>query len=39
MPFWWQVVPVMMTGKGEQPTLRISTTEKKEDLRLLFPNI
>ena len=29
MPFWWQVVPVMMTGEGEQPTLRISATEKK----------
>lgn len=28
MPFWWQVVPVMMAGEGEQPTLRISTVEK-----------
>ena len=27
----------MMTGEGEQPTIRISTTEKKEDLRLSLP--
>ena len=29
MPFWWQVVPVMIAGEGEQPTLRIPTAEKK----------